>query len=652
MSDQPKQEHRRRRALLAAYYPGIGRSRSAAQQSQDEQSLDSPYFKSKKYFDKLLQDKGIRELLEKRHTLESSKNKLNSDLKMLVYENYNKFISATDTIKLMKENVGTMQGEMERLSETMESVSSCSDAINENLSSKRDKIEQLSGVNRTLKKLQFLVDLPRKIERCGELGEYGQAVEYYTQSAPVLKRHSNLPSFRTIARQSYEAIDVVKKELKKQVAESDDPRHLGNKVELLLKLNEPVAELRDTFLSRRQTVLLESVEAWQHDPAQTISANVASLLSSVLGPFSHVARIFITVFCQENRAGSDIKEVQENFRVWATTVLDTFLPKLKRVLMPPEGYDNRFSFVTHQKKDPSDQEENHRSNTPQDQPKIIHDNSKNINGEKTVSSIRPSEDLRKALQQIASDINRASHSVPFVNLTAELHSMVRETVHYFTWCSLTPCRDHLAKEVSTISTLRRNQHLRGSGTRLHDRATALVKDLSSEIDAGLQQIYDLLSFKDSTLSRDAPALRNSVCSDTAQLFDNIYDIFQHSYAVHSAVSKVRLNEKRVDTTSTGALTLSKVCTSISSKGIPDIGKQLQMRFNANENNFDISQMGKIFEHCAERLLLYYVEIEGQNLSLLVHRGIETAKSWKNAKEPRDVKTVCIHRLIYQSIIES
>lgn len=37
---------------------------------------------------------------------------LDSDMQMLVYENYNKFISATETIKRMKSNVETMDDDM------------------------------------------------------------------------------------------------------------------------------------------------------------------------------------------------------------------------------------------------------------------------------------------------------------------------------------------------------------------------------------------------------------------------------------------------------------------------------------------------------------------------------------------------------------
>ncbi len=40
---------------------------------------------------------------------------LDSDMQMLVYENYNKFISATDTIRSMKSNVDGMDSNMHEL---------------------------------------------------------------------------------------------------------------------------------------------------------------------------------------------------------------------------------------------------------------------------------------------------------------------------------------------------------------------------------------------------------------------------------------------------------------------------------------------------------------------------------------------------------
>lgn len=59
---------------------------------------------------------------------------------MLVYENYSKFISATDTIRKMKNNVNDMKSEMDSLVRNMEGISTRMQSINSFLSGKRAKV--------------------------------------------------------------------------------------------------------------------------------------------------------------------------------------------------------------------------------------------------------------------------------------------------------------------------------------------------------------------------------------------------------------------------------------------------------------------------------------------------------------------------------
>eukprot|EP00959_Pyramimonas_sp_CCMP1952_P252352 5272539-Pyramimonas_sp.AAC.1 len=88
---------------------------------------------------------------------------LDSDMQMLVYENYSKFITATDTIRRMKSNVEGMGEKMERLLDTVGGISDKSDAVNDTLASRRQNIEELNGVRALLKKLQVVFDLPQKL---------------------------------------------------------------------------------------------------------------------------------------------------------------------------------------------------------------------------------------------------------------------------------------------------------------------------------------------------------------------------------------------------------------------------------------------------------------------------------------------------------
>lgn len=65
--------------------------------------------------------------------------KLDSDMQMLVYENYNKFISATDTIRKMAQNVEGMEAEMTDLKSSMDRIADNSARVNSSLESETEK---------------------------------------------------------------------------------------------------------------------------------------------------------------------------------------------------------------------------------------------------------------------------------------------------------------------------------------------------------------------------------------------------------------------------------------------------------------------------------------------------------------------------------
>jgi hypothetical protein len=54
---------------------------------------------------------------------------LDNEMQSLVYDNYNKFISATETIRKMKSQVQTMEDDMKRLEENMQSIGELSGQV-------------------------------------------------------------------------------------------------------------------------------------------------------------------------------------------------------------------------------------------------------------------------------------------------------------------------------------------------------------------------------------------------------------------------------------------------------------------------------------------------------------------------------------------
>lgn len=129
----------RARELLANFYGKLGNNgEDDDQDGLDAESaaepIDRSEFDADLHVRQLLQKRTLRELLEDDDALcrevksrgfavfesivlelrccDANFRRLSGDMQMLVYENYSKFISATDTIRDMQRNVEAMEGEM------------------------------------------------------------------------------------------------------------------------------------------------------------------------------------------------------------------------------------------------------------------------------------------------------------------------------------------------------------------------------------------------------------------------------------------------------------------------------------------------------------------------------------------------------------
>jgi hypothetical protein len=187
---------------------------------RDERAeLSSDKFDPQHYLSLQLQSKPMRALLQHDNSLVSSRRSLDSEMQTLVYENYAKFISATDTIRKMAANVGGMDEAMQRLRSNMAAISKTSRGIEGQVAPHRDEVDNLLGVSRLLKRLEFLFELPGRLRRSIELGDYEQAVRYYRISSNILQQYKHLKSFDDIRLESEQIITELKKTLRKAVKE-------------------------------------------------------------------------------------------------------------------------------------------------------------------------------------------------------------------------------------------------------------------------------------------------------------------------------------------------------------------------------------------------------------------------------------------------
>ncbi|KFM62792.1 Protein fat-free-like protein, partial [Stegodyphus mimosarum] len=245
MSNIADEKRSRRRGLLKQYY-GV---KDDSKEGFDPYNINAPEFNPDLYLHKLLKECNLNQLMQKEQQIYRQIQSLDSEMQTLVYENYNKFISATDTIRKMKNDFKKMEEEMDCLSSNMSIITEFSGNISSTLQGRRQQISKLTGVHTLLKKLQFLFELPPCLKTCIENGSYGQAVRYYLKAQKVLLQYEHMPSFHGIQEDCDMLVNQLKQKLREQFKSKDaSPKQLAECVDLLLQLDEPTEVLCDEFL--------------------------------------------------------------------------------------------------------------------------------------------------------------------------------------------------------------------------------------------------------------------------------------------------------------------------------------------------------------------------------------------------------------------
>lgn len=267
VSDGSGPDRRRRvHGMLKLYY-GLNEEGNPDEQpmSLDPCDINGPHFDPEHFLNKLRRECSLAELMDQETCMVKQIRSLDSDMQTLVYENYNKFISATDTIRKMKNDFKKMEDEMDCLSANMAAITDFSARITGTLQDQHAQITKLSGVHTLLRKLQFLFELPARLNKCLELQAYAQAVRSHRHARCVLQQYSHLPSFKGIQDDCHAIMDKLAQELRQKFRDGgSSAKDLSECVELLLQLDEPAEELCDKFLSHARSRLesdLQGLEA-------------------------------------------------------------------------------------------------------------------------------------------------------------------------------------------------------------------------------------------------------------------------------------------------------------------------------------------------------------------------------------------------------
>ncbi|KAF7995252.1 hypothetical protein HCN44_004724 [Aphidius gifuensis] len=293
-------------------------------------STNNPYdmnganFNPEMYLQKLTKDFRLKQIMDHEEEIRKSTQTLHSEMQTLVYENYNKFIAATDTIRKMKCDFKQMEDSMDCLAKNMDSITSFSEQISSTLSGTRQEISRLSSIHAHLKRLQFLFKLPSNLKDKMNEGNYSEAVQDYIHARRVLNQYGNLPSFHGIQKDCEEIVDELKLQLHLQFNKKDaTTKSLAESVDLLLQLDEPAELLCHDFLKHADKRLDEQLKYLNDMCENDVIEFVDAGSSGYLGDLCLIVASYNDMFV--NRLPQEDQEINENFDINITILVDKFI---------------------------------------------------------------------------------------------------------------------------------------------------------------------------------------------------------------------------------------------------------------------------------------------------------------------------------------
>ncbi|KAI5614372.1 vacuolar protein sorting-associated protein 51-like [Silurus asotus] len=629
---------RRVHGLLQLYY-GLSKEEKAEQtEAADPCDINGPHFDPELYLNKLRKECSLTELMDQESCMVKQIRSLDSDMQTLVYENYNKFISATDTIRKMKNDFKKMEDEMDCLSANMASITEFSAKISSTLQDQHTHITKLSGVHSLVRKLQFLFEFPAWLRRCVECGEFGRAVGAQRKARCVLNHYNNITSFRGIQDECNTIMLELTLHLRQRFSDSSaSAKELSECVELLLQLDEPAEELCDKFLSHAHSQLevdLQDLEAELSDSTQKLSSglNLSPECPSETNPFLSLAgRMDILEFIDRG-----CNEFVSNLCLVIASYQELFITR-------PQGGDHTLKHLPQMANQKLQQFVDALAG------RYFTLVERRIQEEKGVGDnsllVRALDRFHRRLQALSkllpgSEVTTRGTEI-VINAAQERIRQYLCALQSFYMDSLTDVRQALAAPRITVGGA--SGALGSGSTAAKDVQPTLPELLSSLSNSILNQIKSVLmsvhlfTAKDITFS-NKPYFKGEFCSQGVR--EGLIVSFIKFICQSSRQFCESAGDRSSSTPPTLLLLLSRLCLDYDTSTISYILTLTDEQFLTQLHSpvTTVTTLCAEAREAAQKLLNHYVKVQGLIISQMLRKSVET-RDWVNTIEPRNVRAV-------------
>ncbi|XP_050428493.1 vacuolar protein sorting-associated protein 51 homolog isoform X2 [Adelges cooleyi] len=562
----------------------------------------SPYdingacFNADIYVKKVLKESNLKQVMDHEREIHQDIQSLHSDMQTLVYENYNKFIIATNTIGKMKNDFKNLEGDMEILLSKMDEITKSSETITSSLHANRDEISKLSETHKLLKRFQFVYTLPTTLKKLLENGDYAQVVQEYLHALRVLTQYGNQESLKGILKDCNDIVKDLMKILYSHLRDKDlSGKELAKSVDLLLQLNEPVQTLSKEFLLHSKTRLFEyldilqlQVENLNQDMIQFIDLGSDTFLSQLCLVIASFKEMFI-----DNLSKNDDNEEADITINQLNIFVDDNMTRYLEII---QQYIDK-------------------------------------NTSDTAILVRALDRFYKKLQAIGKLFSYKDYTC---NAMEIISSAARRQCKLHLAMLKANFNDKLATVRQSLASLQKSN----IGVNSTDSLASLTSDVIEKVKGILKDISAFLEPEVSFSSKHV--LRQSISVDNVR--EGIIVGFLHylsstarSYTLCTPCPPPFL-----------FLLLTKMCLEYQTSGISgllhlvDENYEINKYFNSKNNNAiqlsSEAELAQGMHNVAQDLVNYYVRVEGLSISQMLKKSVET-RDWLHSFEPRTVRAV-------------
>lgn len=259
-ADNQRRDRRRVAALLNTHYR-IEHDHKQLSETPVTSDLDRQSFDAQRYFDSMVASGQLQELMKTKTDLESQVSSLDGGMQRLVFENYNKFIRATDIIKQMKFTIEGLDPDLKCLEGHIGKLDVNQHVAEDGVCGRARQIESLLKQQRVCKKLQVLFGLPTTLKRCLDSGNFGQAVQAYCCCAGVLRQYRDMPIFQKVLEDVDQQMGRIRSALESRLRSPElSVDEAVNSSMTLLDLREDQNRVATEYLTGRAAMLQQSLD--------------------------------------------------------------------------------------------------------------------------------------------------------------------------------------------------------------------------------------------------------------------------------------------------------------------------------------------------------------------------------------------------------